>query len=60
MRPQKQNRLAFAGRFFIWIDAKPYSPPPKRRDHQPARRGAADVSLAAAGAGSGARARSGK
>jgi hypothetical protein len=31
-----------------------YSPPPKRRDHQPARRGAADVSDAASGAGSGA------
>jgi hypothetical protein len=40
-----------AGRFFILCSL--YSPPPKRRDHQPARRGA-ELSLAASGAGSGA------
>jgi hypothetical protein len=44
-----QNRPAWPGGF-IWVSV--YSPPPKRRDHQPARRGAAGVSVAASGAGS--------
>jgi hypothetical protein len=46
-----QNRPALPGGF-IWISF--YSPLPKRRDHQPARRGAPGVSSVASGTGSGA------
>jgi hypothetical protein len=42
----------FAGRFFFSNSVRGYSPLPKRRDHQPALRGAA--SSAAEGAGSAA------
>ena len=48
-----KNRPVFAGRFSFWFD--PYSPLPKRRDHQPALRGAASSDVADAGsAGAGA------
>jgi hypothetical protein len=52
-----KNARLFGRAFFVgaWL----YSPPPKRRDHQPARRGAAGVSAAASGAGSGAAAAGG-
>src|SRR4051794_40352484 len=48
----KSKPPGWAARF--QLSCSLYAPPPKRRDRQPARRGAADVSLAAAGAGSGA------
>jgi hypothetical protein len=48
----KSKPPGLAGRFRL--DCPFYSPPPNRRDHHPARRGAAGVSVAACGAGSGA------
>ena len=43
-----KNRPVFAGRFFF-LGPIPYSPLPKRRDHQPALRGASSPDVADAG-----------
>src|SRR4051812_19978022 len=43
----KKKPPGFTGRFYFWFD--PYSPLPKRRDHQPALRGASSPDVAGAG-----------
>jgi hypothetical protein len=55
---EKQKPPGFAGRFFVFTKLASYSPPPKRRDHHPARRGWVSVAVSevgcSAGAGAGA------
>jgi len=53
---ERQNKAARQNRaaFFDPKSRGAYSPPPKRRDHHPARRGWVSVAVAACGAGSGA------
>src|SRR5207244_2294962 len=51
----KKKPPGFAGRFFVGGCAGAYSPPPKRRDHQPALRGwSAAAASVSAGDGAGA------